>query len=134
MALKASTRLFPLIARRKIAVGWGGALVVGLVVANWRSITGHVGSCGDIRTRYWRNLGLLRRPVSLLSISKRTMPFEPPQPPRLWNHNAEDILKLTKEAIEYDRAVQDRVGGLDPKDCTFESVSFNIIVARESRV
>ena len=62
------------------------------------------------------------------------MPFEPPQPPRLWNHNAEDILKLTKEAIEYDRAVQDRVGGLDPKDCTFESVSSNIIVARESRV
>ena len=61
------------------------------------------------------------------------MPFEPPQTQPLWNHNAEDILKLTKEAIEYDRAVQDKVGDLDTKDCTFESVSCNIIMTRESR-
>jgi metallopeptidase MepB len=50
------------------------------------------------------------------------MPFTPPQLPPDWSHSAEEILKLTKEAIEYDRAVQDKVGGLDAKDCTFESV------------
>ena len=55
------------------------------------------------------------------------MPFTPPQPPPVWNHSAEEILKSTKEAIEYDRAIQDKVGGLDAKDCTFESVSYNVV-------
>ena len=55
------------------------------------------------------------------------MLFTPPQPPPLWNHSADDILKLTKEAIEYDRTIQDKVGGLDPKDCTFDSVSCNVV-------
>lgn len=50
------------------------------------------------------------------------MSFNPPQPPPFWNHTAEDIVRLTKEAIEKDRTVQDTVGKLDPKDCTFESV------------
>ncbi|KAF8809568.1 metallopeptidase MepB [Phlegmacium glaucopus] len=53
------------------------------------------------------------------------MSLTPPQPPPFWNHTAEDILRLTKEAIEYDRAVQDKVGGLDPKDCTFESLTLS---------
>jgi hypothetical protein len=55
------------------------------------------------------------------------MPFTPPQPSLAWNHSAEEILKLTKEAIEYDRVIQDKVGGLDAKDCTFESVSCNVV-------
>jgi metallopeptidase MepB len=68
--------------------------------------------------------GLLSyRHLSFLSVAKPTMSLTPPQPPPAWNHTAEDVLKLTKEAIEYDRAVQDKVGGLDPKECTFESVS-----------
>jgi len=110
------TRLLPQIARRRTA------LAVGLAAINWRSITG--GACGDIRTRYWNaHLNtLLCRPLSFLSFAKPTMSLTPPQPPPVWNHAAEDILKLTKEAIEYDRVVQDTVGGLDPKDCTFESV------------
>ena len=37
----------------------------------------------------------------------------PPQPAPVWNHSAEDILRLTKEAIERDRAVQDKVGALE---------------------
>ena len=58
------------------------------------------------------------------------MLFTPPQPPPLWNHSAYDILNLTKEAIEYDRAIQDKVGRLDPKNCTFDSVSFNVVYPR----
>lgn len=120
MALKASTRLLPRIARRRTAVGWAGALAVGLVAANWR---GHVDLCGDIRTRY-----RFCRSLSLLPLVKHPiMTFTPPQPPPLWNHSADDILKLTKEAIEYDRAIQDKVGRLDPKDCTFDSVSCNVV-------
>jgi hypothetical protein len=56
------------------------------------------------------------------------MPFTPPQSPLLWNHSADDILKLTKEAIEHGRAIQDKVGRLDPKDCTFDSVSCDVVV------
>lgn len=89
-------------------------------------------SSGDIRTRYCssNNLisGLLCRSLSsLLPIAKHPMPFTPPQPPPVWNHSAEEILKLTKEAIEHDRAIQDKVGSLDAKDCTFESVSCNVV-------
>lgn len=47
----------------------------------------------------------------------------PPQAAPVWNHSAEDIVKLTKEAIERDRAVQDKVGALDAKDASFETVS-----------
>ena len=104
-------------------MGWAGAPAVGLVATNWRSTASHVlGSCGDTRTRY-----RFCRSLSLLRIAKHPMPFTPPQLAPLWNHSADDILKLTKEAIEYDRAIQDKVGGLDPKDCTFDSVSCNVI-------
>jgi len=47
----------------------------------------------------------------------------PPQPAPVWNHTAEQILSLTKEAIERDREVQNKVAALDPKDANFESVS-----------
>ena len=67
------------------------------------------------------------RSLPLLPLVKHTMTITPPQPPPLWNHSADDILKLTKEAIEYDRAIQDKVGRLDPKDCTFDSVSCNVV-------
>ena len=55
------------------------------------------------------------------------MTFTSPQSLPCWEHTAEDILKLTKEAIEYYRAVEDKVGDLDPKDCTFESVSCDVV-------
>jgi hypothetical protein len=96
--------------------------VVGLVAVNWRSIAGHVDTCGNIRTRY-----RFCRSLSLLPLVKNSMHLTPPQPPPFWNHSADDILKLTKEAIEYDRAIQDKVGLLDPKDCTFDSVSCNVV-------
>ena len=50
------------------------------------------------------------------------MSLIPPQSPPRWNHSADEILKLTKEAIEHDRTIQDKVGRLDSKDCTFDSV------------
>ena len=115
MALRASTRLLP----RITTVSWIGAHAIGRAAADW---AGHVGSCGDIRTSY-----RFCRSLSLLHIAKQPMHLTPPQSPPLWNHSAADILKLTKEAIEYDRAIQDKVGSLDPKDCTFESVSCNVV-------
>ena len=123
MAFRASTRLLPQIARQRTTVSWAGAHAVGLVVANW---PGHrdVGTRGDIRTRI--RLGFCR--FLSLHIAKHPMHLTPPQSPPQWNHSADEILKLTKEAIEYDRAIQDKVGGLDPKDCTFDSVSCNAVM------
>lgn len=53
------------------------------------------------------------------------MALTPPQPPPAWNHTAEDINSLTNELIAQDRAVQDKVGALAPKDCNFHSVRIN---------
>ncbi|KZT23430.1 metallopeptidase MepB [Neolentinus lepideus HHB14362 ss-1] len=48
--------------------------------------------------------------------------IQPPQPPPQWNHTAEDILTITREALAKCQATDDRVGALKPEECTFESV------------
>ncbi|KAF8650117.1 hypothetical protein AX16_005354 [Volvariella volvacea WC 439] len=50
------------------------------------------------------------------------MGLTPPQPPPVWNHSAEDIKKLTQEAIDSNRAIQDKVGKLTPEESNFETV------------
>jgi len=68
------------------------------------------------------------RPFSVLfSSNGKTMALAPPQAPLTWNHSAEDITTLTKDAMEKYRQILDKVGSLDPKDCTFESVGFYTI-------
>jgi hypothetical protein len=47
----------------------------------------------------------------------------PPQPPPVWGHTPEDVIKLTKEAIDKDREVQDRVARLPASECNFDTVS-----------
>ena len=53
------------------------------------------------------------------------MTLTPPQAPLQWNHSVEDITRLTKNAIDECRKAMDSVASLDPKDCTFESVSLS---------
>jgi metallopeptidase MepB len=53
----------------------------------------------------------------------------PPQPPPLWTHTPEDVLRLTKEAIDKDREVQDRVAKLPVSECNFDTVSATSIHA-----
>jgi metallopeptidase MepB len=47
----------------------------------------------------------------------------PPQLAPVWTHTPEDVLRLTREAIEKDRAVQDQVAKLPVSECNFETVS-----------
>jgi len=140
MALSArSLRLSPIFQPRAL-LSWGGALAVGLAAVNWRSILR-----GDIREMvtptHFRNLNsrvysTINSRSSFFSIitSNSPMFLTPPQSAPSWNHSAEDILRLTKELIEKDRAHQDKIGLLAPKDCNFNSVgtssytSFNLIV------
>ncbi|KAI0050406.1 metallopeptidase MepB [Auriscalpium vulgare] len=49
--------------------------------------------------------------------------LKPPQPAPTWAHAAEDILKLTKEAIDRKRAVEDKVAGLPDNECSFQSLA-----------
>lgn len=61
---------------------------------------------------------------ALSSLSSSNMAnLTPPQPPPVWTHTPEDVLYLTKEAIEKDREVQDRIGKLPASECNFETVS-----------
>jgi hypothetical protein len=47
----------------------------------------------------------------------------PPQPPPVWTHTPEQVVTLTKEAINKDREVQDRVAKLQASECNFDTVS-----------
>ncbi|KJA24053.1 hypothetical protein HYPSUDRAFT_53952 [Hypholoma sublateritium FD-334 SS-4] len=51
------------------------------------------------------------------------MSITPPQAAPIWKHSAEDITKVTKESIEEYRKVMDKIGGLEPNACTFESLT-----------
>ncbi|EKM79421.1 hypothetical protein AGABI1DRAFT_113982 [Agaricus bisporus var. burnettii JB137-S8] len=57
------------------------------------------------------------------------MSLTPPQSPLQWDHAAQDISRLTQQAIDADRALQDKVAALDPKNCTFESVFVELAFA-----
>jgi hypothetical protein len=49
--------------------------------------------------------------------------LKPPQPPPVWTHTPEDILSLTKEAIERHREVRDQVAKLRDSECNFNTAS-----------
>lgn len=138
MAFHAGRQCLPAIVRRgKLGLGWGGTLAVGIATLSIKTISSHV-ACGNIRSRYLPHglaqLNSAFRPFStylpqnqllssLFSSNVNKMSVPPPQAPLQWNHSAEDITRLTKDAVENYRKVMDSVGGLDAKDCTFESVS-----------
>ncbi|THH20564.1 hypothetical protein EW146_g816 [Bondarzewia mesenterica] len=137
------------LARRRALLGWGALAIgfaahhtslssVGHVVTNpahaWRSIAGY----STIRAV----TPFLRRPLtapsqtsrflssrppaqSVISFAKsHNMPqLTPPQPAPSWNHSAEDITRLTKEAIEKDRQLQDKIAALSHDQCNFESLA-----------
>ncbi|KAF4590074.1 hypothetical protein EYR40_009527 [Pleurotus pulmonarius] len=50
------------------------------------------------------------------------MSLTPPQAAPSWNHTAEDIISLTKDAIAKHKATDDKVGALTPEACNFESI------------
>lgn len=97
-----------------------GALTVGLAAVNWRSIP-------YPSTRYlppYNPLGLLRHQTFFTALTSTSMsPLTPPQPAPTWTHTADDVMRLTKEAIARDQEVQDKVAALAPEDCNMSSVS-----------
>ncbi|KAF8169249.1 hypothetical protein BJ912DRAFT_1025654 [Pholiota molesta] len=58
------------------------------------------------------------------------MTITPPQAPPTWEHSAEDITNLTKQSIDEYRKVMDKIGALEPKDSTFESLALQIADTR----
>jgi hypothetical protein len=118
--------------RRRNTARLGGALVAGLAAFGLRSsistgsyrVTQQVGSIWSAALDlYSKPLHLQTRSISFASPFSSAMSFTPPQKPPTWDHNADQILSITKELINQDRAVQDKIGALKPEECTFESVS-----------
>ena len=106
-------------------VGWTG-LGFGLaaVNVNWRSIahqsTRYIQLPVTPHAIHSAQQGLFS---ALSSSSTDTMTsLTPPQPSLKWTHTAEDVMRLTKEAIEKDRDLLDKVAALPPSDCNMASV------------
>ncbi|KII91031.1 hypothetical protein PLICRDRAFT_39628 [Plicaturopsis crispa FD-325 SS-3] len=126
-----SLRLPPCLLKRRTLLKWGSALTVGLAaVGCQRSMNGYA-----IRgTRDFHRHAVFpeaKGPLHRLSSSFSTLfastntpmaSLTPPQAAPSWTHSPEDVLKLTKEAIESEKQLQDKVATLAPEECNFESV------------
>ena len=64
---------------------------------------------------------------SLSTTNPAMASLTPPQPAPTWTHTADDVLRLTKEAIERDKTALDKVAALKPEECNFDSASSNHI-------
>ncbi|KAG6850281.1 hypothetical protein H0H93_015538 [Arthromyces matolae] len=123
MALRCGTRRVPELVGPRRFLGWGGALAVGFAAVHLRSIAGDIrANVTTCRSRVFiRSLATVKS--GLFSFPTSSMAITPPQPPPSWNHTVEDITRLNNEYIAANRAVQDAVAALAPKDCNFNSVA-----------
>ena len=48
--------------------------------------------------------------------------LNPPQSAPSWTHSPDDLIRITKEAIEQHRKIADEVASIKDADCTFENV------------
>ncbi|CAE7058673.1 unnamed protein product [Rhizoctonia solani] len=55
--------------------------------------------------------------------------IQPPQAPLRWDHNPDNVLSYTKEAIAKSRTLQDKVAALAEADCNFNSVFLPLALA-----
>jgi hypothetical protein len=102
-----------------------GALTVSLAVnVDWRSIA-HGSSRYIPVTPYYRLRSFHSALFSALTptLTDTMASLTPPQPAPTWTHTADDVMRLTKEAIAKDREVQDEVAALAPESCNMSSVS-----------
>ncbi|KAJ7670262.1 hypothetical protein B0H17DRAFT_948922 [Mycena rosella] len=51
------------------------------------------------------------------------MTISPPQPPPEWTHTPEQVATFTNQAISSHRAVEDKIGALQPSECNYESLA-----------
>jgi hypothetical protein len=125
--------------RRIAALGVGCGLLAVSLATRWearaalRSIavsrqyifgvtnTAYSASLWGTSIRFSSSLSSIFAPSSLSSPNMANL--TPPQPPPVWTHTPKDVLDLTKEAIEKDREVQDRIAKLPASECNFETVS-----------
>ncbi|KAJ7366807.1 metallopeptidase MepB [Mycena albidolilacea] len=125
-------RLHPKWPRRNM-LQWGGMLAVGVAAVGLRSITsgGRSSVVTPLSTLTTPSLKYIRHNLkafskrssfSTITSTSRAMGITPPQPPPEWTHTPEDVGRLTKEAIDSHRAVENQIGALQPSDCTYESV------------
>jgi hypothetical protein len=107
-----------------LATRWEARVALRSIAASRPNILGRV-----THTPIWRSVAhsfsTTRSSLSgIFDISSSNMAnLTPPHPPPSWTHTPEEVLKLTKEAIEKDRAVQDQIAKLPASECNFDTVS-----------
>ncbi|KAJ7069838.1 metallopeptidase MepB [Mycena amicta] len=117
---------------------WGGVLAVGFAAVVSRTFSSsELGRITLYKYTLTRTPSFLRQLTSLKAFSPRAhllstfiipsspMTISPPFPPPAWQETPEDVLRLTKELIAKDRAVEDKIGALSPSsesECNFQSV------------
>lgn len=122
---RAGSRLTTSLFRSKyVAVGVGALAAVGLPAMQRMSFS--LGSMRAVTPApvHWlhRSQSTLSGLFSSTSTSSIMSALTPPQTAPVWTHSAEDVLRLTKEAIAEERKLQDKVAALKPEECNFSSV------------
>ncbi len=84
----------------------------------------HCGLSGSVNGNLWhyRSQSSFSGLFSLSPADSIMTSLNPPQAAPKWTHTPDEVLKLTKEAIEEERKRLDDIGALKSEDCTFESV------------
>lgn len=129
MALRPGSVRLSVLARQRSFIGISGigALTIGLVAANWRpgSTYGRIYPVVTQSINMIRSMHSVQGLLSALTFTSTNYMTSliPPQPAPIWTHSADDVMRLTKEAIAEDREVQNKVAALPPQDCNFASVS-----------
>ncbi|KAJ7601172.1 hypothetical protein C8J56DRAFT_912335 [Mycena floridula] len=107
MAFRLGLQLFLQPPKRR----WTGAIAVGFAAATW----------GSMNSRHL-TIRQFSDKINFFRASSPTMALTPPQAAPAWTHSASEILKTTKDLIESNRKVQDKIAALAPGDCNYESV------------
>lgn len=99
-----------------------GALAAGVAIQSWRpysSLTA-MSSPGYLRIRP----GWMYRSISILKsdCDSKMASLTPPQQPISWTHTPTEVVSITKDLIEKNRKLLDKIAALPHKDCNFESV------------
>lgn len=124
-----------------MVLGRKGLLSAGAVAAAGLAALTHCKSAGCANTRHWVTSPWAAAPFYNLrsqatlanwfpSISADMVALTPPQPPPVWTHTPEDVLRITEETIAKHKETLDKIAALKEEECTFESVCGELVFIR----
>jgi hypothetical protein len=125
---------------RKSLLSAGAVAAAGLAALTHKSAAG-----GLLSTRHWITSpwaavpSYYSRSQATLasffpSISADMAALTPPQPPPVWTHTPEEVLRLTEERIAKHKEALDKIAALPEAECTFDTVCSQLVSIHILRV